>query len=434
MQIENADRNEAILKEWNDDNVKKVAATVTTPEHAADLSSAIRDQSLELQPEVYPLRKQLRVAKGIAMACGVVVLLTFLIVLFWSELFVGAKLYAALGVACLAAPVGIFAVFRARAIRQLDAQTPGVVTPDHIDEAGLFVRVLGPVAASDGVAMFILAMSGGADACLAGWVVATGMSRSLSLIAVMAISLAVATLFALALRILATAFAGYCASIRAKKLVRRLAAMDFARFPEKVKELEYAELKLGPVAGHGFDEPMVREYVAAAAVILAVPALFGVLLLFRVYVANHEGAADLQLLLGVSALLAALAILSTALSGFRGHLLREEGAYHTALHRRFPTREAFVAWLAAFARWARRWGNDTARRVTHEIQTSDGRGDRRRVRRNLVIARPFPDVEAVLVLTPSQQAARQQTTTNPANADPVQPANDASAVGPKEVA
>jgi hypothetical protein len=245
---------------------------------------------------------------------------------------------------------------------------------------------------------------------LVGIVISGGLAKSQPLLVVLLCGIGFAIAFVLVLRWLARLFASTCFGIRAKKWVRNFGKIDTDRFPEKKDDERYLRERLGQLTDGTFDSPALAEYLRAAGLIAVVPMLFLLLVVYRLYFANGEGATDMLVVVGVSTVCAVLATIGAAL-GATGHILREEARIKTAIHRRFPTPTAFQDWQGTYQRSCERLSNERARAINAEIRRTVQDGDSQWAHAQLVIPRPFPtqpvhsesrapEVESDLLVTP----------------------------------
>lgn len=381
--------NEEIDRRYTPRNIRRIAMELDSPEDANDVAQTLRDASASksAMPVIWDLRRPYRFFMLLAGLSATAIATVLAAVILSQEQMVGIKLYAALAVIGMATAVGAWAAARARGIRREDERHAPLIDSAQVEEAAAFVRVFGPVSAFDSAGMLLLALAGGIDAALCGWIIGSGLAASAPMVAVFVSATLFAAVFVAVLRWVVSKFVARCGSIRAKNWVRRLSRMDLERFPEKREELVYVRGKLSPLTDDDFAKPSVMDYASAAGLLLLVPALFGSLIAFRLVV-NYDGSSDLTVVL-VSALCAVIGSLAAVLAAM-SHLLREEGLAKTALARRFPRAAAFEEWHAAHVRECRRWANEVSRRINAALKQAQHDGDHRWARSGITVPQPFP--------------------------------------------
>lgn len=387
-QIQNEKTNLELDKKYDRRAIKRIAPTLVSLEDAEEVSQALRDDATTRKhsPVIWRVRTLFNVMLTCAAVCAALI-----VVLIWhtvssSEELIGMSLYATLAAVTIAAAIGAWAAFRARVIHREDARYASTIGDKEVEEAGRFVRTFGP-APWDNAGM-LLALAGGVDGALAGVIIGTGLAKSLPLLFVLLCAVMFALTFVAALRWIAMRFSSSCFAVRAKNWVRNATRIDTTRFPEKAGEANYLRERLGPLCDGNFSKPRLSEYLAAAGLLALVPALFAFLVIYRLYWANADGAADMVVVLGVSVLCGILATLGAAL-GAMGHILREEARTKTAIHRRFPTAAVFQKWHGSYERSCERWANDHARAINAEMRMVEQDADDQWEHRGLAIPRPF---------------------------------------------
>ena len=407
-QLQNAKVNQTLMRKYgNQRELRRIANALSTQDDANDFGQTLRDAAWtrRTMPVVWDLCRLYRSLMFIVGACAVAIGTLLMFAVLWSDQLVGAKLYAGLVVGGIATSIGIWAALRARAVRREDAQHPSMIDAAQVDDAAIFVRIFGTVGLSDGAGMLLLAVAGGIDAGLAGWIIASGLASSVPVIFLFAASILFATAFIAVLRWIAAKFETRCASIRARLWVRNLAKIDFERFPEKASELIYVRQALSALCNDDFSKPSIGQYAGATGLLLLMPAMFGGLIAYRIWIADTEGAADFAVVLGVSVLCGILATLA-ALLGAMGHLQKEQGVAKTRLHRRFPTTALFGEWAAAYARHCEQWANSVGTAINTVLRQAESDGDQRWSRRSVSVPRPFPPQGSH---EPSARAAKVQS-------------------------